>query len=101
MSNATTHGYLYSLGASGTAAYNFGGNLRGLAYDQKNNLVYVVDMGKNHTEVFHVNPAATSNPAEPAPMTQMSQSIVSFILAAWAASCCAAQNPAPRPRHLL
>jgi DNA-binding beta-propeller fold protein YncE len=67
MSNATTHGYLYSLGATGTANYSFGGNLRGLAYDQKNNLIYVVDMGKNHTEEFQVNPTqpAGVNPAAP------------------------------------
>jgi tripartite motif-containing protein 71 len=65
MSNASTHGYIYSLGATGTNPYNFGGNLRGLAYDANTNLMYVVDMGKNHTEVFHVNPTATSNPAAP------------------------------------
>jgi DNA-binding beta-propeller fold protein YncE len=64
---AKNPGYLYSLGASGTANYSFGGNLRGLAYDQKNNLIYVVDMGKNHTEEFQVNPnqPAGVNPAAP------------------------------------
>jgi tripartite motif-containing protein 71 len=65
MSNPSTHGYIYSMGATGTNPYNFGGNLRGLAYDTNTNLMYVVDMGKNHTEVFHVNPTATTNPAAP------------------------------------
>lgn len=67
MSNPTTHGYLYSLGASGTANYTFGGNLRGMAYDQKNNLLYVVDMGKNHTEEFQVNPNQPAGVNPPAP----------------------------------
>jgi tripartite motif-containing protein 71 len=67
MSNPTTHGYLYSLGATGTANYSFGGNLRGLAYDQKNNLIYVVDMGKNHTEEYLVNPNQPAGVNPPAP----------------------------------
>jgi tripartite motif-containing protein 71 len=60
MSNSS-HGYLYSFGSQLPAgASAFGGNLRGLAYDQVNNLIYVVDMGKNHVEEWSINPNATS-----------------------------------------
>jgi tripartite motif-containing protein 71 len=61
VTNTTTHGYLYSFGSQLPAgASAFGGNLRGLAYDQVNNLIYVVDMGKNHVEEWSINPNATS-----------------------------------------
>jgi tripartite motif-containing protein 71 len=61
VTNTTTHGYLYSFGSQLPAgASAFGGNLRGIAYDQVNNVAYVVDMGKNHVEEWSINPNATS-----------------------------------------
>jgi tripartite motif-containing protein 71 len=55
------HGYLYSFGSQLPAgASALGGNLRGLAYDQVNNVVYIVDMAKNHVEEWSINPNATS-----------------------------------------
>jgi tripartite motif-containing protein 71 len=59
ITNPTTHGYLYSFGSQGSTPSSFGGNLRGLAYDTVNNLIYVVDMGKNHIEEWSIDPTAT------------------------------------------
>jgi DNA-binding beta-propeller fold protein YncE len=60
MSNSTTHGFLYSFGSKGSTSSGFGGNLRGAAYDRTNNLLYIVDIGKNHVEAWLINPAATT-----------------------------------------
>jgi DNA-binding beta-propeller fold protein YncE len=60
MSNPTTHGFLYTFGSKGSSQSGFGGNLRGLAYDRTNNLLYVVDIGKNHVEEWQIDPNATS-----------------------------------------
>jgi sugar lactone lactonase YvrE len=59
LSNATTHGYLYSFGGQVGLA-GFGGNLRGIAYDRTSNNLYVVDIGKNHVEQWKIDPTATS-----------------------------------------
>ena len=67
LNSSMNHGYIYSFGATGspTQPYQFGGNLRGIAYDRARNLAYVVDIGKNRVEEFQVDPNATTSPPAP------------------------------------